>query len=135
MTRVLYDKEEIVGQRTVGNYCRKFRGYIGECPTDFQQLAKVKWTFANTSDSRLEQSLYYWKALNHSTMDQKLLCIRPSSKSPYHISISPVLIIKNVVEFRQILANVNLTFANWQVPQECIGEVPATRNCFVFVGL
>ncbi len=62
---------------------------------------KVRWRFANASDSRLEQSLYYRKALNPSTMDQKLLCVRQSGKSPYHISISPVLIIKNVVEFRQ----------------------------------
>jgi hypothetical protein len=57
--------------------------------------------FANTSDSRLEQSLYYRKALNHSTMDQKLLCVRQSGKSLYHIPISPVLIIKDVIEFRQ----------------------------------
>jgi hypothetical protein len=76
-----------------------FSSIIGENPECI--LAKVKLTFANTSDRRLEQSLYYRKALNHSTMDQKLQCVRQSGKSPYHISIFPVLIIKNAVEFRQ----------------------------------
>jgi hypothetical protein len=65
------------------------------------QLYKGHRIFANTSDSRLEQLLYYRKALNHSTMDQKLLPVQQSGKSPYHISISSVLIIKNMVKLRQ----------------------------------
>ncbi len=65
---------------------------------------KVKSAFANTSDGRLEQSLYYRKVWNQSIMDQKLLCVWQSGKSPYHISISPVLIIKNVMEFRQLVS-------------------------------
>jgi hypothetical protein len=48
-----------------------------------------------------EELIYYWKALNHSTMDQKLLCVQQNGKSPYHISIAPVLIIKNAVGLRQ----------------------------------
>jgi hypothetical protein len=61
-------------------------------------------------------------------MDQNMLCVRQIGKSPYQISISSVLIIENVVEFRQ-LANVHMTFAIGESPvgESHIGELPATR--------
>ncbi len=136
----------IFANMTFANYWRKSRGCIGEYPPDFRQLAnvlgiywrksggdspilvKAKWTFANTSDSLLDQSLYYRQALHHSNMDQNMLCVRQIGKSPYQISISSVLIIENVVEFRQ-LANVHMTFAIGESPvgESHIGELPATR--------
>jgi hypothetical protein len=57
-------------------------------------------------------------------MDQKLLYVRQSGKSPYHILIFPVLIIKNVMGngtfANKTFANrtfANRTFANGESPR------------------
>jgi len=55
-------------------------------------------------------------------MDQNLLCVRQIGKSPYHISISSVLIIENVVEFRQYWR-----MSGGYIGESHIGELPATR--------
>ncbi len=202
---------------TFANYWRKSRGYIGECPPDFRQLANVlgvywrkssgdssilvkfKWTFANTSGSIAIRHGFFDRAfvttkirtivtkpllLHYDSPDTtkmskktvsscnililaivdssnlytigrrwitqiwiKTCCVRQIGKSPYHMSVSSILIIENVVKFRLywrtsiwlspidecpggILANLHMTFAIGENPvgESHIGELPATQS-------